>query len=104
MLQAKTRKWLGLFLTVEQGSNFISSYLSSPSSTMFFRNKRLEYAKNLSMYIPVDIYGGCGNMSCPRSNSNCFSMLDKQYKFYLAFENSNCRDYITEKFFVNSLG
>ena len=30
-------------------------------------------------------------------------MLDTDYKFYLAFENSNCVDYITEKFFVNGL-
>ena len=29
-------------------------------------------------------------------------MLDTDYKFYLAFENSNCVDYITE-FFVNGL-
>lgn len=31
-------------------------------------------------------------------------MLHKDYKFYLAFENANCRHYITEKLFENALG
>nr|XP_046912784.1 glycoprotein 3-alpha-L-fucosyltransferase A-like [Dermatophagoides farinae] len=69
------------------------------------KNKRLEYARELSRYIDVDIYGSCGQHKCPRMQANeCFDMLNKQYKFYLAFENSNCRDYITEKFFLNGLG
>ena len=69
------------------------------------RNGRLKYAKELGKYIEVDIYGSCGTKQCPRSKANdCFKMLEKDYRFYLAFENSNCKDYITEKFFVNGLG
>lgn len=52
----------------------------------------------------MDIYGACGNFKCSRSTADkCFDILDHDYKFYLAFENSNCKDYITEKFFVNAL-
>lgn len=69
------------------------------------RNQRMQYARELSKYISVDIYGACGSLRCPRSQAKtCFDMLDADYKFYLAFENSNCKDYITEKFFVNGLG
>ena len=69
-------------------------------------NNRLEYAKELGTYIDVDIFGSCGSHSCPKHDSkNCMSrLLNDEYKFYLAFENSNCIDYITEKFFVNGLG
>lgn len=68
------------------------------------QNGRLRYAQLLSHHIQVDIYGACGQFSCPRSRvASCFRMLSRDYKFYLAFENSNCRDYITEKFFLNGL-
>ncbi|KAL1512977.1 hypothetical protein ABEB36_002472 [Hypothenemus hampei] len=68
------------------------------------RNNRLQYARELGKYIEVDIYGGCGAFKCPRSDDKkCFNILESDYKFYLAFENSNCRDYITEKLFVNGL-
>ena len=68
------------------------------------QNSRMEYAKELAQYIQVDIYGSCGTLQCPRSEADeCFALLNRDYKFYLAFENSNCRDYITEKFFINGL-
>ncbi|WAR02289.1 FUCTA-like protein, partial [Mya arenaria] len=66
-------------------------------------NSRLEYAKELSRHIQVDIYGKCGTHKCPRGKDACLQMLKKDYKFYLSFENSNCRDYITEKFFFTGL-
>ena len=67
-------------------------------------NRRLQYAEELRMYIDVDIYGACGDMRCPRfQQKDCNEMLGRTYKFYLAFENSNCVHYITEKFYWNAL-
>lgn len=61
---------------------------------------RMEVAKALQQYVPVDIYGRCGNLSCPKSShTECMFMLESDYKFYLAFENSLCPDYVTEKVF-----
>ena len=68
------------------------------------QNQRMEYAKELSKHIQVDIYGSCGSFSCSTlDEDSCFKLLDRDYKFYLAFENSNCKDYITEKFWRNGL-
>ncbi|XP_060083708.1 alpha-(1,3)-fucosyltransferase C-like [Ylistrum balloti] len=62
------------------------------------QSRRLEYVQYLQRYVDIHIYGKCGNMSCPRSmHNNCLTKLQDQYKFYLAFENSLCADYITEK-------
>jgi alpha-1,3-fucosyltransferase len=66
---------------------------------------RETYVRQLSKFIPVDVYGECGNLSCPRNNDHwlsypeCYTMLEEKYKFYLSFENSICTDYATEKFF-----
>ncbi|KAL3875722.1 hypothetical protein ACJMK2_033647 [Sinanodonta woodiana] len=54
--------------------------------------------------VDISVYGKCG------SGEICFSDQDKKYqcmedflktfKFYFALENSHCRDYITEKFWM----
>ncbi|KAK4474852.1 hypothetical protein MN116_001966 [Schistosoma mekongi] len=68
------------------------------------KSPRIIYAKELSRYVQVDIYGKCGNKVCTRkSEEKCFTLLEKHYKFYLSFENSLCSDYITEKLFKNAL-
>lgn len=68
-------------------------------------NNRLEYANKLGEYISVDIYGKCGQIKTIKVNRPdvFFQTLNRDYKFYLAFENSNCIDYVTEQFFVNGL-
>lgn len=73
-------------------------------SNCLAHNERLQYARELQKYIQVDIYGRCGDLKCDRGDIKCREMLRTTYKFYLAFENTNCRDYITEKFFDNGLG
>jgi hypothetical protein len=67
------------------------------------QSKRERYVRLLRKHIDVDIYGGCGTMSCGNrfdSDENCHEKLlhgDNSYKFYLSFENSLCTDYVTEK-------
>ena len=54
-------------------------------------------------YIDVKVYGAFGTLKCSRNNKEeCFAELRK-YKFHLSFENSFCKDYITEKFYKNAL-
>ena len=64
-------------------------------------SKRETYVKELQKYIRVDIYGKCGNLSiCPHEQGilgPCVFNVAKKYKFYLAFENAYCQEYVTEK-------
>ena len=66
-------------------------------------NKRENYVKSMQQFINVDVYGKCGNLTCPyqKQRNPCEDDLALKYYFYLAFENSNCVDYISEKFWRN---
>ena len=66
---------------------------------------RLDYVRELKKYVHVDVYGSCGNLRCDRfrKTQECEDMLEKDYKFYLGFENSKCKDYITEKPHIHGL-
>ena len=50
--------------------------------------------------VNADFYGDTKRDPCKHSNDslNCWIQLVNQYKYLLAFENSLCDDYITEKF------
>ena len=63
---------------------------------------RLEYVRHLQRYVDVTVYGSCNcyfvkRRYCKHFNASCNKELSK-FKFYLAFENDFCRDYVTEKY------
>lgn len=68
-------------------------------SNCHYWHGRLDYIQELKRFIKVDIYGKCGNHQCGSDIEKCKADISRDYKFYLAFENSICNDYITEKFF-----
>jgi alpha-1,3-fucosyltransferase len=59
-------------------------------------SKRDAYIRELGQYVPIKVFGKCGS-PCP--STDCRQYISDNFKFFLAFENSFCRDYITEKFF-----
>jgi alpha-1,3-fucosyltransferase len=72
-------------------------------SNCFSKSGRFDYINQLQKFIPVTVYGECGK-PCPILDDNgkrgdCKEIISKKYKFYFAFENSLCKDYVTEKFF-----
>ena len=93
----------GRNLRTENFAGNKSSLVAWMVSNCNAKNNRLEYAKELREHIQVDIYGSCGTKRCAKRNKECLAMLGREYKFYLSFENSNCKDYITEKFWSNAL-
>ncbi|KAM7540950.1 hypothetical protein Aperf_G00000021007 [Anoplocephala perfoliata] len=65
------------------------------------KNNRDSFVHVLQKYVPVDIYGALGEVTPPGRDP--FQWMSEHYKFYLAFENSNCKFYITEKATSNAL-
>ena len=65
-------------------------------------SSRSQYIKDLQNYISIRLYGKCGH-PCP-TNEDCREHISRIFKFFLLFENSVCRDYVTEKFFDTVTG
>ena len=64
---------------------------------------------HFTFFFRVDIYGKCGPLSCGKrlllgkakqiDNGICDDLINTKYPFTIAFENSICKDYATEKTF-----
>ncbi|ULU04167.1 hypothetical protein L3Y34_017153 [Caenorhabditis briggsae] len=73
-------------------------------SNNIVNNKRKKLVEKLiENGMKVDLYGKVYNRepdNCPRDGAQegCDERFQSPYKFVIAFENSNCKDYVTEKF------
>ncbi|XP_042527453.1 alpha-(1,3)-fucosyltransferase 4 [Dipodomys spectabilis] len=65
------------------------------------RQVRVRLYRRLSALLPIDVFGR-GGPGRPVPRCGLLHLLAR-YKFYLAFENSRHRDYITEKLWRNAL-
>ena len=60
--------------------------------------KRNNYVKEMKKGgIKLDVYGRCGRADPCKRDVKCLNEMFSKYKFYIAFENSFCEDYISEK-------
>ncbi|XP_025105559.1 galactoside 3(4)-L-fucosyltransferase-like isoform X2 [Pomacea canaliculata] len=91
---------------IPPGKNYTLSALRKNRTAAWFvghcktQSRREEYVRRMQAIIPVDIYGRCGTHVCPKSKGReCNGLLNNMYRFYLSFENSFCKDYVTEKLF-----
>lgn len=80
--------------SIEKKTKLVAWFVSHCST----RSQREKFVEELQRYVPVDVYGYCGTLQCEKSSCDELRVLG-QYKFYLSFENSICKDYITEKFY-----
>lgn len=99
--------------------NFVSDEFKKRQNTILWMvsncgaKARLKIVEKLALYNKIEIHGKCvqyirnnfkntsliefKDEKCPR-NSECEKNSLSRSKFYFAFENQNCTDYITEKF------
>ncbi|XP_013189108.1 alpha-(1,3)-fucosyltransferase C-like [Amyelois transitella] len=80
--------------------NRIAAWFVSNCETQSLREEFVKQVNfELNQYnISVDIFGSCGNHYCSKKiMRRCLKLLEKNYFFYFAFENSFSEDYVTEK-------
>ncbi|XP_040579466.1 alpha-(1,3)-fucosyltransferase 7 [Lepeophtheirus salmonis] len=81
-------------------------FLAAMASNCGGISRRWDFINELKKYLVIDVFGGCGDSDkqnvCPGKFTRDCPAIDP-YKFFLAFENSACKEYITEKFWWNAL-
>ncbi|XP_069479906.1 3-galactosyl-N-acetylglucosaminide 4-alpha-L-fucosyltransferase FUT3-like [Ambystoma mexicanum] len=93
----------GCTLFTEKPQNFSiptkSRLVAWATSNWNKKIRRVRYYEELKKHLHIDVFGW-GNMHLGRDEQ---ALVLSKYKFYLAFENSESQDYITEKLWNNAL-
>ena len=85
----RTRNYTAIFQRKTKTAAWIVSHCYTESKREVFVGEMRKHG------LDIDVYGACGK----RLTEDPEQLINRDYKFYLAFENSLCKDYITEKFF-----
>ena len=86
---ARTRNYTAIFKRKTKVAAWIVSSCRSQSKREVFIEEMRKHG------LDIDVYGACGK----RLTEDPEQLINRDYKFYLGFENSLCKDYISEKFF-----
>jgi alpha-1,3-fucosyltransferase len=71
---------------------------------LLFKKEREKFIREMQKYMQLDWFGHCVKRPCPDKfadgrKGDCKKVIATEYKFFLAFENSICKDYVSEKLF-----
>ena len=85
----RTRNYTAIFQRKTKTAAWIVSHCRTES-------KREVLIENMRKHgLKIDVYGACGK----KLTDDPEQLINRDYKFYLGFENSLCKDYVSEKFF-----
>ena len=95
-----SNKLSNLRLSLSHKTNFATQLVSKCNTP----GHREDIVKKLKEEIDIDVFGRCGLKPLPKSEKddkhlNVYRKLLRTYYFYLSFENTRCKDYISEKFY-----
>ncbi|OHT03800.1 hypothetical protein TRFO_01480 [Tritrichomonas foetus] len=88
-------------LPLENKTGFIAAFISNCDDN----NNRMKYVEEMGKYVKIDSYGFCQhNTEIPEHYRSPMLHVEKMnvlrdYKFTIAFENSDDEDYVTEKLY-----
>ena len=100
MYRKRAKRTVPFHFDLTNRTNVALWYASNCKATEGAVN-RLSFVTDLQKHMSVSVFGACGSPDPCRRDNPCAIKLKHTYKFYLAFENSRCREYITEKFWNN---